>query len=102
MNFKEYEKMVKEVRLPSADFNYALLGLSGEVGELHSMFAKAIRDDIQLDQQACIKELGDVLWFVAALASDLGTSLEEVALKNKEKLESRKFRNVIMGSGNDR
>lgn len=102
MNFKEYEAMVKEVRLPSADFNYALLGLSGEVGELHSMFAKAIRDDIQLDQKACIKELGDVLWFVAALASDLGTSLEEVALKNKEKLESRKFRNVIMGNGDNR
>ena len=102
MNFIEYQKIVRDVRLPSANRDYALLGLSGEVGELHSLFAKNIRDNTALDLNMVTKELGDVLWFVAALADDCGVTLEEVALKNAEKLLSRKQRNVITGSGDNR
>jgi NTP pyrophosphatase (non-canonical NTP hydrolase) len=48
------------------------------------------------------KEIGDVLWYIAALSRDLGFTLEEVAKMNIDKLESRKQRNVISGSGDDR
>ena len=53
-------------------------------------------------RQNLISELGDVLWYVAALATDLKTELSEVANKNIEKLNSRKNRGVIGGSGDNR
>ena len=48
------------------------------------------------------KELGDVLWYVSALARDLDITLEDVANANLKKLEDRKNRNKIKGSGDDR
>jgi len=51
---------------------------------------------------AIAKEIGDVLWYIAADARDLGFTLEEIAKMNIEKLESRQKRNVISGSGDDR
>ena len=47
-------------------------------------------------------EIGDVLWYVAALSSDLGLSLDKIAQKNLSKLESRMKRGVIKGSGDNR
>jgi len=48
------------------------------------------------------KELGDVLWYVAQLASELGLDLDRVAEANLEKLLSRQRRGVLSGSGDDR
>ena len=47
-------------------------------------------------------ELGDVLWYISALADDLGVTLEEVAKANIEKLQSRMERNKIKGDGDNR
>ena len=103
LSLNEYQSKASEVRLPSATPMYALFGLSGEVGELHSLIAKAIRDGRTYSYDQNIKkELGDVLWFVAAIAADHGLTLEDVALSNIQKLFDRKDRGTLQGSGDDR
>lgn len=103
MQLSDYQLAAMSFRLQSANMDYALLGLSGEVGELHSLLAKSIRDtDCQVSLVDVQKELGDILWFVAAIATDFGFGLDEIALLNLEKLNSRKNRNKIQGSGDER
>jgi len=102
MDFNKYQREAMSFRLPSANHDYALLGLSGEVGELHSAVAKAIRDGKNLDMINVGKELGDILWFVAALADDYGFDLNYIAQKNIEKLSTRKCKGTLQGSGDDR
>jgi NTP pyrophosphatase (non-canonical NTP hydrolase) len=88
------------------NYLYPALGLAAEAGEVADKYAKAIRDykgAINDERKtAIVKELGDVMWFVAELATCLGVKLEDVAQKNLDKLASRKERGVIHGSGDDR
>lgn len=102
MNINKYQDSAMYFRKETADEIYAVLGLSGEVGELHSMIAKAIRDETELDKEHVVKELGDILWFIAAIASDIDVTLEEVAQTNIDKLNGRLKRGTIEGSGDDR
>jgi len=109
MDFKTYQTLSRETALyPNKDHNfiYPTLGLAGESGEVAEKIKKVIRDENGIvSEQKKIeieKELGDVLWYVAQIATELGLSLEEVAKKNIEKLFSRKERNVLMGSGDNR
>jgi NTP pyrophosphatase (non-canonical NTP hydrolase) len=85
---------------------YPALGLAGEAGEVAEHAKKAIRDDdgkVSDERRAAMsKELGDVLWYVAQLASELDLSLDEIAKQNLEKLFSRQARGVLSGSGDDR
>jgi NTP pyrophosphatase (non-canonical NTP hydrolase) len=85
---------------------YPALGLAGEAGEVAEHAKKAIRDDrgeVSAERRvAMAKELGDVLWYVAQLASELELELEEIARGNLEKLLSRQRRGVLSGSGDDR
>ena len=85
---------------------YPALGLAGEAGEVAEHAKKAIRDDagkVSDERRAAMsKELGDVLWYVAQLATELDLSLEEIASQNLEKLLSRQQRGVLSGSGDDR
>lgn len=85
-----------------AEVVYPALGLAGEAGEVAEKVKKSIRGDGQLDADEVAKELGDVLWYIANLASDIGISLDTIAEKNLEKLKSRKERQVIKGSGDNR
>ena len=86
--------------------NYPILGLVGEAGELANKYKKVLRDDNGIlsedKRQALIDELGDVLWYCAALAQDLDTNLDVVAQKNLEKLAARKAANTLKGSGDSR
>lgn len=103
MELNDYQRTAYSYALDSArNINYLLLGLSGEVGELHSLFAKNVRDKGSIDWMLVQKELGDILWFVSGVAEFLGMSLDEVAKINLDKLESRKQRGTIGGSGDDR
>lgn len=86
---------------PEKGLEYTALGLASEAGEFAGKVKKAIRDN-QFDLDAMAAELGDVLWYVAQAAAALGIHLSEVAQMNVEKLKSRKERNTIGGSGDDR
>ena len=97
-----YQYVVKKFKKETANQMYLLLGLSGEVGELHSKAAKCIRDETEVDSEALKAELGDILWFVAMLADVWGFELGDVAEANYLKLKSRFERNVIGGSGDNR
>jgi NTP pyrophosphatase (non-canonical NTP hydrolase) len=104
MNLNEYQMLARRFRLPSANEDYAIMNLAGEAGEVLSLRAKAIRDGVVYSefQNNLMKELGDVLWHVAAVADDYDISLRDIATNNLLKLESRKARNVIQGNGDNR
>ncbi len=93
---------------PNAGENlvYPTLGLAGEAGEVAEKVKKLIRDDAGVlgdERRAAIaKELGDVLWYVAQVATEAGLDLDEIAATNLEKLLSRAQRGVLQGSGDDR
>lgn len=85
---------------------HLLLGLSGEVGEVMEKAKKVVRDnDSYFDdnfRHELRKELGDVLWYVAVLCDYFKTDLSSVAELNIRKLQDRKDRGVLGGSGDDR
>lgn len=78
------------------------LGLVGEAGEIAEKLKKSFRDGAVLDKKSMLKELGDVLFYVAALSNFYGSSLRVVAEMNREKLDSRQERGVLQGSGDNR
>jgi len=83
-----------------------ILGLVGESGELADKYKKIIRDKGSVigpaDRDELLKELGDVLWYVATLARYLGASLDDVATQNVAKLADRQSRSLIHGEGDNR
>ena len=105
MTLNDYQSKAENFHaFKSPDYPY--YAMAEEVGEFMGKLAKAHRGDYQgtleeLDL-ALKKELGDVLWNVAAIASVRGWTLESVAELNLDKLTDRKARNVIQGSGDER
>lgn len=85
---------------------YTALGLAGEVGELADKIKRVLRDDNDVispgRHSALVSELGDVLWYVAMCAHELGCSLEEVANLNIAKLQYRLDNGTLRGSGDER
>jgi NTP pyrophosphatase (non-canonical NTP hydrolase) len=110
MDFEEYQKQALTTVITSADeFKDTLhwvLGINGEAGEVAEKVKKIIRDKNGVisdeDKRELAKELGDVLWYLAVFAYQLGFSFEEVAKMNLEKLSSRKERDMLKGSGDNR
>lgn len=109
MNFKEYqEKSRKTAIYPKIgeSYVYPALGLGDEAGEVLGKIKKIFRDKNGiLDKQTKIeikKELGDVLWYLAQLSTELELSLDDIAEANIEKLYGRLERGVLQGSGDNR
>ena len=109
MDFKEYQEKAKETAIypkTSPSWIYPSLGLAGESGEIMEKLKKILRDSNSKDKEERIielkKEFGDVLWYLSALATELNFSLQEIAEENIEKLQSRKERGVLHGSGDSR
>ena len=83
---------------------YPALGLAGEAGEVADKVKKIYRDD-RTDAKflaEIAKEIGDVMWYCAALANDLGFDLQQIAEMNIHKLNSRKASGTIVGTGDNR
>lgn len=106
MNINTYQQQAAKTAIYQDKVVYPTLGLAGEAGEIANKVKKILRDNSgdlgESVRQNLIDELGDVLWYVAALATDLKVELSEVAIRNVEKLNSRKNRGVIGGSGDNR
>ena len=109
MNFKEYQKLSRKTAIypkKGKNFIYPVLGLAGESGEVAEKIKKVLRDKggkiDKITREEITKELGDVLWYVAQISTELRISLDEVASNNISKLFSRKKRNKISGSGDNR
>jgi len=81
---------------------YPILGLVSEVGELAALMKREIRDDKKYSKESVKKELGDILWYLAAVCYEEGALLSEVVAESIEKLEGRKKRGTLKGSGDDR
>lgn len=104
MEFNEYQKFVKTMKVypEKRAIIYPVLGLAGESGEIAEKVKKWLRGDRLLQKEELVKEIGDVLWYCAALADDLGFTFEDVVQANIEKLTSRKERDVLKGDGDNR
>lgn len=109
MEFEEYQKKSRETAIypnKGKNFVYPVLGLLGEAGEVAEKIKKLIRDkEGKIDdefREKIKKELGDVLWYIAQLCTELNISLDDVAKSNLEKLFSRMKRGKLHGSGDER
>ncbi len=109
MTFQEYQEEARKTAIyPNKDNNYIypVLGLVGEAGEIAEKIKKVIRDDnyeiTDEKREELTKELGDVLWYIANLSKELNISMEDIAMRNIEKLKSRQERGVLGGSGDNR
>ncbi|HMH30970.1 MAG TPA: nucleoside triphosphate pyrophosphohydrolase family protein [Methylomirabilota bacterium] len=110
MTFEEYQKQALTTVISSSDefkdLLHWVLGINGEAGEVAEKVKKIIRDKggkvSDEDKKELAKELGDVLWYLAVFAHDLGVPFEDVAQQNLDKLQSRKARGVLGGAGDNR
>jgi NTP pyrophosphatase (non-canonical NTP hydrolase) len=109
MDFKEYqEKSRKTALYPNvgSNFVYPTLGLSGEAGEVAEKIKKVLRDKKGIideeTKNSIEKELGDVLWYVSQIATELNLSLGDVAENNIKKLYNRMERGALHGDGDNR
>jgi len=109
MELNDYQREARKTALyPDFGSNaiYPTLGLVGEAGEVADKVKKILRDkDGVFDEESkdAIKfELGDVLWYISQLSSELGYELEEIASSNLNKLGDRMARGKISGSGDTR
>ena len=108
MDFNKYQETAVETAIyPSTHrILYPALGMAGEAGEVANKVKKIIRDgtenlpDDWKDQIA--GEIGDVLWYCAALSNDIGIPLALIAAQNRDKLLARKQKGTIQGSGDKR
>lgn len=109
MTLKEYQDVAVQTAIYGAGniIIYPALGLANEAGEVLGKIKKVLRDkDGNFDdlgtRVAIADEMGDVLWYLAALAKDIDISLDQIADRNIAKLLDRRARNVIQGSGDNR
>jgi|SRR6185437_11050989 len=113
MDFNEYQRQANELATyPQVGTNlaYPALGLAGEAGEAADKIKKTWRNQGLMSANGysatqkleLAKEVGDVLWYIAAIAMELGIPMEEIAQMNLDKLHDRRNRGVIKSEGDNR
>lgn len=108
MTFEEYQQQAIATAIYPRECGivYPVLGLAGESGEVADKVKKTIRDNSGVFDESIkieiAKEAGDILWYLAALARELGISLEDIARMNIDKITSRQKRGTLHGEGDNR
>jgi len=108
MNFEDYQSQASKTAIYNdADVVvYPVLGLLSEAGEVAGKVKKVLRDNngqfLPEHREAIADEVGDCLWYIASICTDLGFGMETIAQRNLNKLNSRMARGVIQGSGDTR
>lgn len=108
LTFNKYQQMAAKTAVYPKEYtvSYPALGLAGEAGEVCNKIKKVYRDDkgkLTEERRAeIVSELGDVLWYVSQLAKDIGVPMEQIAVKNIEKLAKRMEENKLQGEGDNR
>ena len=108
MDFNTYQETAVETAIypDTHRILYPALGMAGEAGEVANKVKKLIRDgpegmaDDWKEQIA--SEIGDVMWYCAALANDINMPLALIAAQNRDKLLARKQKGTLQGSGDTR
>ena len=102
MNLRQYQQWSKSTAIYPTKYaiEYCSLGLTSEAGEVAGKIKKWIRDGTPLNEVK--SEIGDCLWCCARLADECGWDLQEILEENVKKLEDRKSRNRLSGSGDKR
>ena len=108
MTLNEYQELDMATAIFPTDMGvvYPAIGLAGETGEVAEKVKKMLRDhagvlDDKMRHDIAL-ELGDVMWYVAAMARALNYSLDDVARLNVEKINSRQQRHMLHGDGDNR
>lgn len=109
MDFSEYQDRARDTAVYPVigkQYVYPTLGLVNEAGEVAGKVKKIFRDDqgemSAKKREEIMHELGDVLWYLSQLATDLGLRLHDIAVANLERLALRKQHGTISGSGDNR
>lgn len=106
MNINDYQDQAVKTAIYKHPVIYPALGLANEAGEVLGKIKKVLRDndgDFTAEKREEIgAEIGDVLWYIAALARDMDLSMSDIAQCNLDKLNSRMARGVLGGSGDNR
>ncbi len=108
MDVKEYQEIIKKTAVFPKEIGvpYCTMGLCGEAGEVAEKVKKLYRDREGLVtpefRKDIKKELGDVVWYVTALANEFNLTLEEILEANYNKLIARRETNTLHGSGDNR
>lgn len=89
MDIKEYQAFATLGHKPGNGLIVHSLGIIGEVGEVIDCIKKGMRDEVPIDREHVKEELGDVLWYICNLATDLHIDMEDVIATNVEKIKRR-------------
>ena len=103
MTFEEYQIEAEKTAIYPKEHEivYPALGLAGEAGEVANKVKKMLRDGT-FNRDDVAAEIGDCLWYIAALCRDLNFDMTDLAQRNLTKLNSRMERGTIQGSGDKR
>jgi len=104
LTFNKYQEGALETWTGEDKLLRTILGICGEAGEVAEAMKKYLRGDYSKEvlTEMLKKELGDVLYYIGVCAHEFGIKLDDIATTNYNKLKSRKERNVIQGSGDER